>query len=341
MQFIDEARIHIESGKGGNGAVSFRREKNVPRGGPDGGDGGRGGDVIFKCTTNLNTLVDFRYKQHFKAENGVSGKGRNKSGKYGEDLVIIVPFGTQIFKEDELLVDMIEDGQEFIAANGGKGGLGNINYKSSVNQAPKYAQQGQEAQEFWVELRLKLLSDVGVIGLPNAGKSTFLSVCTRAKPKIADYPFTTLVPQLGVTYIDGSEFVIADIPGLIKGASLGKGLGDRFLKHVERCRTLLHVIDCSSDDVARDYKVIREELESYSPELAEKPEVVTLSKIDIIEKEELQEKITALQEYLGGDIKIYCISSATQDGIDEVLRAIWANVKVDDNKQDTLTKTPS
>lgn len=340
MQFIDEATIYIQSGRGGNGSVSFRREKNVPRGGPNGGDGGRGGDVVFRCTTNLNTLVDFRFKKHFKADNGVAGKGGNKSGKSGEDLIIVVPYGTQIFKEGELLVDMIYDGQEFIAANGGKGGLGNVNFKSSVNQAPKFAQQGQEAQDFCIDLELKLLSDVGVIGLPNAGKSTFVSVCTRAKPKIADYPFTTLVPQLGVSSIDGSEFVIADIPGLIKGASLGKGLGDRFLKHVERCSTLLHLIDCSSDDVIGDYKTIREELEGYSPELAQKPEVLALSKLDTLDEDELKEKLVTINKHFGrkkGNT-IPVMSAVTKDGTDTVLRLILDNIKEFNSAKEEVEK---
>lgn len=326
MQFLDEAKIHIASGKGGNGSVSFRREKYIPRGGPDGGDGGNGGNVVFKCSKNLNTLIDFRFQQHFKAENGVNGSGRNRSGPYGKDLIITVPFGTQIFCDDQIIADMMVDGEEFIAAKGGKGGLGNVNFKSSTNQAPKYAQQGQAAQEFWVELRLKLLSDVGVIGLPNAGKSTFLSACTRARPKIADYPFTTLVPQLGVSYIDNEEFVIADIPGLIENASIGKGLGDRFLKHIERCSTLLHLIDCSSIDVVKDYFTIRKELENYSEKLSKKYEIVALSKSDTLQDEEIKIQKDYLQQALTGK-KIFVISSATHDNLDIIKRSIISNIK--------------
>lgn len=329
MQFIDESKIHVTSGRGGNGSVSFRREKFIPWGGPDGGDGGNGGDVIFKCTKNLNTLVDFRYEQHFRADNGKSGKGGNKSGAYAKNLVIIVPFGTQVFHEGELIVDMIEDNQEFVIAKGGRGGKGNVNFKSSINQAPDYAQQGKEGEELWLNLKLKLLSDVGVIGLPNAGKSTFLSSCTRAKPKIADYPFTTLIPQLGVSYIDGSEFVIADIPGLIKGASMGKGLGDRFLKHVERCSTLLHLIDCSSEDIIADYITIREELASYNPELSKKPEILALSKMDTVDEEELAEKLKLINKHMKtkGKDKITAISSVTKEGVEGLLRKILQNIK--------------
>ncbi len=329
MQFIDEAKIHVASGKGGNGSVSFRREKNIPRGGPNGGDGGNGGNIIFKCTKNLNTLIDFRYQKHFKAENGVNGQGSNRSGPYGKDMVINIPFGTQIFSEDEMIMDMIEDGQEFVAAKGGKGGLGNVNFKSSVNQAPKYAQQGQPAQELYVELKLKLLSDAGVIGLPNAGKSTFVSTCTRAKPKIADYPFTTLIPKLGVAYIDNEEFVIADIPGLIKNASLGKGLGDRFLKHVERCGVLLHLIDCSSQDVLEDYLTIRNELKSYSASLGGKPEIIALSKSDTISQDDLDLTIALLKEHSNfKDKDIFILSSATNSGIEDILRKINQEIKI-------------
>lgn len=325
MQFIDEAKIHIASGKGGNGSVSFRREKNIPRGGPNGGDGGNGGNVVFKCSTNLNTLIDFRFQQHFKAENGINGSGKNRSGPYGKDLVITVPYGTQIFSDEQLIADMMLDGEEFIATKGGKGGLGNVNFKSSTNQAPKFAQEGQPAEELWVDLRLKLLSDVGVIGLPNAGKSTFLSACTRAKPKIADYPFTTLVPQLGVSYIDDQEFVIADIPGLIKDASNGKGLGDRFLKHIERCSTLLHLIDCSSIDVAKDYFTIRSELENYSEELSKKYEIIALSKSDTLQEDEIKIQKDYLQGALPGK-EIFVISSATHDNLDIVKRNIVSNI---------------
>lgn len=332
MQFIDEAKIHIQAGKGGAGSKSFRREKFVPRGGPDGGDGGRGGSVIFKSTRDSNTLIDFRFQQHFKAQNGVGGMGSNKNGAAGKDLVLRVPIGTEILDEEsgEVICDLMEDGAEFIAAKGGRGGLGNVNFKSSTNQAPQYSQPGEEGEESWVRLQLKLLSDAGLLGMPNAGKSTFLSATTRAKPKIADYPFTTLKPQLGVVYIDENEFVLADIPGLIAGASQGKGLGDRFLKHVERCAVLLHLIDVSSDDICQNYQIIRNELEGYSPELCEKPEVIALSKIDLLDKEELKEKLVEFKKFLKKTHKklpkVFTISAATNQGLKEVLREIYNEI---------------
>ena len=299
MQFIDEAKIHLKSGDGGNGAVSFRREKFIPRGGPDGGDGGNGGNVIFRCIKNLNTLVDYRFTQHFKAQNGQRGHGQNRTGLSGQDLVLNVPQGTQIFLEDNsLIADLQEEGQEVVVARGGKGGLGNTNFKSSINQAPEYAIPGEVGEEFWVQLKLKLFSDAGLLGLPNAGKSTFLAATTRAKPKIADYPFTTLKPQLGVVYVDNHEFVLADIPGLIRGASQGKGLGDRFLKHVERCGVLLHLIDGLAENITENYQIIRTELESYSKDLAQKPEIIAINKIDALSKEELKEKVKELKAYL-------------------------------------------
>ncbi|MBM3579967.1 MAG: GTPase ObgE [Alphaproteobacteria bacterium] len=266
MHFIDEVKIHLQAGNGGNGASSFRREKFVPRGGPDGGDGGRGGSVIFECTKDLNTLIDFRFKQHFAAKSGNGGRGANQNGVSGDDLVLRVPLGTQVFSDDklELIADLMNHGERVVLVKGGRGGLGNINFKSSTNRAPTYAQKGEPGEEKWVRLELKLLSDAGLLGMPNAGKSTFLAATTRAKPKIADYPFTTLKPQLGVVYVDDHEFVLADIPGLIEGASEGRGLGDRFLKHVERCGVLLHLIDASAEDVVKNYRVIREELAGYA-----------------------------------------------------------------------------
>lgn len=331
MQFIDEAKINIASGRGGNGASSFRREKYIPYGGPDGGDGGRGGDVIFKCVKNLNTLIDFRYQQHFKAQSGQNGQGRNKNGKSGENLIIKVPFATQIFNlEGDLLVDMIDEGQEFVIAKGGKGGLGNINFKSSTNQAPKYAQKGQEGQEMWVKLELKLLSDAGLLGLPNAGKSTFLSSTTRAKPKIGAYPFTTLKPQLGVVYIDNNEFVLADIPGLIKNASQGKGLGDRFLKHIERCGVLLHLIDGTEENIVQNYQIIRQELKDYVDDLSDKFEVIAINKIDSLTEEEVLEKKLQLQNYLdkigAKNKKIFTISAVAKQGIEDVSRELYENI---------------
>jgi GTP-binding protein len=334
MQFIDEAKIHIQSGNGGNGASSFRREKFIPRGGPDGGDGGRGGSVIFRCVANLNTLIDFRFKQHFSAKNGQAGRGKNQNGLSGQDLILNVPIGTQIFNEEnqELICDLMEDGQEIIVAKGGRGGLGNSNFKSSTNRAPTYAQKGEEGQQFWVRLQLKLLSDAGLLGMPNAGKSTFLSKTTRAKPKIADYPFTTLKPQLGVVYIDEKEFVLADIPGLIEGASEGKGLGDRFLKHIERCGVLLHLIDATNENIIDNYKIIRQELAGYNPDLLEKYEVIALNKIDLIEKKELTKKINQLKKYLikNNHINhnIHAISSYANIGIDDVLRELIEKIKL-------------
>ena len=332
MQFIDEVKIHVESGKGGAGAVSFRREKFVPRGGPDGGDGGRGGSVIFRCVKNLNTLIDFRYKQHFKADSGNRGQGANKNGLAGKDLIINIPFGTQIFKDDEMIVDMMQDGQEVVIVAGGRGGLGNYNFKSSTNRSPQYAQSGEENEASWIKLQLKLLSDAGLLGMPNAGKSTFLAATTRAKPKIADYPFTTLKPQLGVVYIDKHEFVLADIPGLIEGASKGKGLGDRFLKHVERCRVLLHLLDGSDEDIVKNYKIIRGELEGYSSELLEKQEIIAINKIDILSVEEIKEKTKKLQDYLKKQgikkPKIFTISAATNKNIEEVLRELYKKIEI-------------
>ena len=333
MQFIDEAKISIESGAGGAGASSFRREKFIPEGGPDGGDGGRGGSIIFECVKNLNTLVDFRFQQHFRAQNGKRGQGANRSGLSGDDLIMQVPLGTQIFKEEttELLADMMTDGERVTIARGGRGGLGNSNFRSSVKQAPTYAQPGEAGEKFWVRLQLKLLSDSGLLGLPNAGKSTFLAATTRAKPKIADYPFTTLKPQLGVVYVDDHEFVLADIPGLIAGASEGKGLGDRFLRHVERCGVLLHLIDASAEDITESYRIIRAELAGYSEELLEKVEVVALNKIDLLEPEEVKEKVKQLQAYIkksgGKKRKIFTISAATSKGLKDVLRELYKNIE--------------
>jgi len=333
MQFIDEAKINVQSGAGGAGASSFRREKFIAEGGPDGGDGGRGGSVIFECTKDLNTLIDFRFQQHFMAPNGKRGQGANRSGISGDDLVLKVPLGTQIFREDtaELMADMMNHGERVIIARGGRGGLGNSNFKSSVKQAPTYAQPGEPGDRFWIRMQLKLLSDSGLLGMPNAGKSTFLAATTRAKPKIADYPFTTLKPQLGVVYIDNHEFVLADIPGLIEGASEGRGLGDRFLRHVERCGVLLHLIDSSAEDVVENYRIIRGELGGYSEELLTKTEIVALNKTDLLSEEELKEKTKKLQAFItkqsGKKQKVFAISAATGNGVKEVLRALYKNIE--------------
>lgn len=334
MQFIDEATVYLQAGNGGGGASSFRREKFVPRGGPDGGDGGKGGSIILECTKDLNTLIDFRFQQQFIAKSGIKGMGSNKDGASAPDLILKVPVGTQVLSEDEshVIADMTMDGERFRIAKGGRGGLGNVNFKNSVRQAPTYAQSGTEGESLWVNLKLKLLSDSGLLGLPNAGKSTFLSATTRAKPKIADYPFTTLRPQLGVVYIDKHEFVLADIPGLIAGASQGKGLGDRFLKHVERCGVMLHLIDSSAEDVVESYRTIRGELEGYSPELVEKEEIIALNKIDLIDEDELKEKTKQLTDYLKKqgqkNPRIFAISGATSKGVEEVLRALFEKVEI-------------
>lgn len=340
MQFIDEARIHLKAGDGGNGGSSFRREKFIQHGGPDGGDGGRGGSIIFECVKDLNTLVDFRFLQNFIAKSGVKGHGANRHGPSGEDMVLKVPMGTQVFSDDgtHLIADLMTHGERIVIAKGGRGGLGNSNFKSSTNQAPTFAQVGESGEMFWVNLRLKLLSDAGLLGMPNAGKSTFLAATTRAKPKIADYPFTTLRPQLGVVYVDKHEFVLADIPGLIKGASEGRGLGDRFLKHVERCGVLLHLIDASAEDVVENYSVIREEISGYSPELLEKVEVVALNKIDLLDADELKKKTTQLKNYLKkqGQKKpqVFAISGVTSKGVEEVLRELYKKIEEYRSEQD-------
>lgn len=327
MHFIDEVKIYLKSGDGGSGCVGFRREKFIEYGGPDGGDGGKGGDIIFIATKDLNTLIDFRYKQHFKAQNGEGGKGKNRSGKSAEDIIIVVPIGTQIFDQDaaELIQDMASDGQTFRLLRGGDGGQGNSHFKSSVNQAPTRATPGFEGKEMWVWLKLKLISDVGIVGLPNAGKSTFLSIVTSAKPKIADYPFTTLKPQLGVVRIGLEEFVIADIPGLIEGASTGHGLGDKFLRHIERCRIILHLIDAANSDVIQNYQIIRNELKSYSNMLSIKKEVIVLNKTDLVDDEELATKAIALKGFTNAEI-LTC-SAATQLNIKQILFELIRTLK--------------
>jgi GTPase len=323
MHFIDEAKIFLKSGDGGNGCVGFRREKFIEYGGPDGGDGGRGGSIIFVATKDLNTLIDFRYKQHFKANNGEGGKGQNRYGKSADDIVIKVPVGTQIFAEDgeTLIKDMLYDGQEYMIAKGGDGGKGNAHFKTSVNQAPRKFIPGFEGEELWVWLKLKLLSDVGLVGLPNAGKSTFLSVVSNAIPKIADYPFTTLKPQLGVVKVGDEEFVLADLPGLIEGASAGLGLGDRFLKHVERCGVILHMIDSSSKDCCRDYDIIRKELLTYSENMEEKQEIIVLTKTDIVDSKTLNKKIKQLSKHAEKEIMI--CSSATNKGVKKITESVY------------------
>ena len=322
MKFLDQAKIFIRSGNGGPGSVSFRREANVPYGGPDGGNGGRGGDIVAKCVNGLNTLIDFRYQQHFKAESGRPGAGRDKSGLSGKQIILRLPVGTQILSDDQttILADLTRVGQEIILAKGGEGGHGNAFFKSSTNQAPRKSQPGISGLEMWVWLRLKLIADAGLVGLPNAGKSTFLSVVSAAKPKIADYPFTTLHPNLGVVAIDGKEFVMADIPGLIEGAHEGAGIGHRFLGHVERCRVLLHLIDATHTDPIASWRTIRTELSAYDDGLARKPEIIALSKCDSAPDDYITDLIKELQK--AGAKYILRLSSVTGSGLNEVLRAI-------------------
>lgn len=322
MKFLDQAKIYIKAGDGGKGCVAFRREKFIEFGGPNGGDGGDGGSVYFEAVENLNTLIDFRYQQHFKAQKGQQGMGSEMTGYKGEDLIIKVPVGTEIVADDgqTVLKDMVVAGERFLIAKGGKGGLGNTRFKSSTNQAPRYAGLGTPGEEIWVWLRLKIIADVGLIGLPNAGKSTFLSAVTSARPKIAAYPFTTLHPHLGVAWIDGKELVLADIPGLIEGAHEGIGLGDRFLKHVERCSVFLHLIDATSEDVAADYQTIRRELELYSDKLKNKPTVVALNKCDALSDEEIQKKTTQLAQIYAGEI--FAISAAAHRNLQPCLQKV-------------------
>jgi GTP-binding protein len=327
MKFLDEAKIHVKAGDGGAGVVAFRREKFIEFGGPDGGDGGRGGSVVLHAASNLNTLIDFRYRQHFKAERGGHGMGQNRSGAAGRDLVITVPAGTQILAEDKetLLADMTQAGERVVIARGGDGGFGNAHYKSSTNRAPRRADPGWPGEERWLWLRLKLIADVALVGLPNAGKSTFLAAVSRARPKIADYPFTTLTPQLGVVGVDEEEFVIADLPGLIEGAHEGAGLGTRFLGHMERCAVLLHLIDGTAEDVAGAYRTIRAELAAYGHGLTKKPEIVGLNKSDAIPAEDIPGKTAALAE--AADAPVLALSGATGAGVMEALRALKAHVR--------------
>lgn len=324
MKFLDEAKIYVKSGDGGNGCVGFRREANIEFGGPDGGDGGRGGDVVVVTVEGLNTLIDFRYRQHINGGRGKNGAGRGRTGAGGKTVVINVPIGTQILDEnkDVLLVDLTRPGQRTVLAKGGDGGFGNIHYKSSTNRAPRRADPGRKGVECGLWLRLKLIADVGLVGLPNAGKSTLLAAVTRARPKIADYPFTTLHPGLGVAWVDDSEIVLADIPGLIEGAHEGAGLGVRFLGHVERCPVLLHLVDGTGADVPGAYRTVRRELEAYGGGLAEKPEIVALNKCDALDPDSLAAARAALSEATGADVA--CISGVAGTGIPGLLRGLIA-----------------
>lgn len=326
MKFLDLANVHTRSGAGGNGCVSFRREAHLEYGGPDGGNGGKGGDVVAVAVEGLNTLIDFRYQQHFFAANGRSGMGKARSGKDGQDIILNVPVGTEILEDDQetVIADLTYVGQKVVLAAGGNGGFGNLHFKSATNQAPRRANSGQPVVERTIWLRLKLIADAGLLGLPNAGKSTFLAATSNARPKIADYPFTTLHPNLGVVGVDNAEFVMADIPGLIAGAHEGKGIGDRFLGHVERCAVLLHLIDGTSDDVVRDYHIIINELEQYGGELAHKPRVTALNKIDALDEVEQAEKHNALVEASGGHV--HQISGVARDGLIDTLRDLRATI---------------
>jgi GTPase len=329
MHFLDQAKIYVKSGAGGPGAVSFRREKFVEFGGPDGGDGGKGGDIAFEAVPGLNTLIDFRYTQHFRAPRGKGGAGSNRTGAGGEDLVVRVPVGTQILADDEertLLADLTREGQRVVLLKGGMGGRGNASYKTSTNRAPRQHQTGEEGEELWLWLRLKLLADVGLVGLPNAGKSTFLNSVSNAAAKVGDYPFTTLRPQLGVVRHKGREFVLADIPGLIEGAAEGAGVGDRFLGHVERTRLLLHLVDASAEDPAEAYRIVRDELASYGAGLDLKPEVVALTKADLLDKKRLDRASRAVNDVSGSTP--YPVSAPLDEGLEPLLDAVIKGLSV-------------
>jgi GTP-binding protein len=337
MKFLDQAKIYIRSGDGGAGSVSFRREKFIEFGGPDGGDGGRGGDVWAECVDGLNTLIDYRYQQHFKARTGEHGMGQNRAGANAPDVILKVPVGTEILTEDRetVLADMTEVGQRVRLARGGNGGFGNAHFTSSTNRAPRHANPGLEGREAWIWLRLKLIADAGLVGLPNAGKSTFLATVSAAKPKIADYPFTTLHPGLGVVRVDEREFVMADIPGLIEGAHEGAGLGDRFLGHVERCRALLHLVEGTSEHAGRAYKTVRRELEAYGHGLGDKPEIVALSKADALDPDTLKQQMARLKRAAGRTPLV--LSSVSGQGVREALRALRTTIDEGGAEQATPT----
>jgi GTPase len=322
MKFLDEAKVYIRSGDGGNGCIAFRREKYIEFGGPSGGNGGRGGDVVIEAVDGLNTLIDYRYQQHFKAQKGTNGMGKDRHGANGKPIVLKVPVGTQVFDEDRetLIHDFTALGEKFVLAEGGNGGFGNAHFKSSTNRAPRNANPGEAGEERWIWLRLKLIADAGLVGLPNAGKSTFLAAVSAAKPKIADYPFTTLHPQLGVVNADGREFVLADIPGLIEGAHEGAGLGDRFLGHIERCRVLLHLVDATSEHAGKAYKTVRTELEAYAGHLADKIEIVALNKIDAVTADELKKQKDRLKR--AAKKTPLLMSGVTGAGVKDALRAL-------------------
>ncbi len=312
MKFLDQAKIYIKAGNGGSGSASFRREKFIEFGGPDGGDGGDGGSVIFESDRNLNTLIDFRYAQHFKAQHGKNGSKRNRTGANGENLILNVPVGTQIYEEDNntLVYDFTKNKERYLVASGGKGGLGNVRFKSSVNRAPKKKTNGKNGEEFWIWLQLKVIADIGIIGKPNAGKSSLLSALTRAKPKIANYPFTTLNPNLGVTYYDRKEVTLADIPGLVEGAHKGVGLGDKFLRHIERCKVLLHLIDLSENNLEKTYTEITKELSSYDKKLSKKKEIIFFNKSDLFDNDEIKKKLENFKKKINAKYEIISVFSS-------------------------------
>ncbi len=328
MKFLDLVKVHVRSGAGGAGCISFRREKYIEYGGPNGGDGGNGGDVIVEAVDGLNTLIDFRYQQHFHAENGRPGQGQQRTGRAGDDIVLRVPVGTEIVDEDEatVIADLTGLGERIVLAHGGNGGFGNLHFKTSVNQAPRRANPGQPGVERVIWLRLKLIADAGLLGLPNAGKSTFLAATSNARPKIADYPFTTLVPNLGVVGVDGAEFVMADIPGLIEGAHEGRGIGDRFLGHVERCAVLLHLVDGTAADPAADWRTVVGELAAYGGALADKPRITALSKIDALDADERAAARAALEAVAG---PVMAVSAVTGEALPGVLRAVRSQIRAD------------
>ena len=326
MKFLDQVKIFVKAGDGGSGSPSFRREKFIEFGGPDGGDGGKGGSVILKSERNLNTLIDYRYQQHFKAERGGDGSGKNKTGKGGKNLVLKVPIGTQVFEEDNktVIFDFKKENEEFVIANGGKGGFGNTRFKSSTNRAPKKFTKGVNGEEYWIWLQLKTIADIGIIGLPNAGKSSLLASLTSANPKIANYKFTTLNPNLGVAMYDDKEITLADIPGLIEGAHTGTGLGIKFLKHIERCKTLLHLIDITEEDLVKSYKQVRNELKKYSKDLLKKEELVVFNKVDLITKDQINKKISIFKKKV--DKNVLSMSTIDKKTVSNIKSQLINNV---------------
>ncbi len=326
MKFLDQAKIYIKAGNGGSGSASFRREKFIEYGGPDGGDGGSGGSIILESDGNLNTLIDFRYAQHFKAQHGKPGSKRNKTGANGKDLILKVPVGTQIYEEDNntLIYDFTKNKEKYLVASGGKGGLGNVRFKSSINRAPKKKTNGKIGDEFWIWLQLKVIADIGIIGKPNAGKSSLLAALTRARPKVANYPFTTINPNLGVTYYDGKELTLADIPGLVEGAHKGVGLGDKFLRHIERCKTLLHLIDISEDDLISVYKKIKFELSTYDKNLAKKKEIIFFNKSDLLGEKEINNKLIEFKKKVKAKYEV--ISVFSDKDINKIKKLLIKNV---------------